>query len=84
MNKAALREQSKILQPVVRIGKNGLTPNILEEILRQLKKKKLIKVKLLKAFVDTHKRDDAAKEIAASCAAETVQLVGNVMVLYKR
>lgn len=44
------RSRSKNLKPTVRIGKRGMTEEIIEEIKKQLKKNRIIKVKLLKSF----------------------------------
>lgn len=44
-----LRKKSKIIDPVIRIGKNGLTANILKEINKHLEKDKLVKIRVLKS-----------------------------------
>ena len=43
-----LKEISIGLRPTIQIGKKGLTIELIEEIKKQLKKKKLLKIKLLK------------------------------------
>ena len=47
MQKKLLKSKAKLLQPVLRIGKYGLTENVINEIKKLLKKKKLIKIKIL-------------------------------------
>ena len=42
-----LKEKAKNLEPIVRLGKNGLNENVLVEIEKLLKKRKLIKIKIL-------------------------------------
>ena len=81
MNKE-LVERAKLLEPVLRIGKSGLTEGVIAEIKKQLKKKKLIKIKLLKGALGNRK--ELAKEIAAKTGSELVQQVGFVVVLHKR
>ena len=39
-----LKSKSRTLEPVVRIGKNGLTDGMIKEIIIHLKKRALIKV----------------------------------------
>lgn len=82
--KQELVEKAKKLEPVLRIGKNGLTSGVVEEIKKQLKKKKLIKVKFLKAALEEKNRKEFAKEIAEKTDGELIHQVGFVVVLYKR
>ena len=42
-----LRKKAKNLEPVLRIGKNGINDNVLAETRKLLKKRKLIKIKIL-------------------------------------
>ena len=42
-----LKEQAKNLDPVIRIGKYGVTDNVHQEVEKLLKKRKLIKIKIL-------------------------------------
>lgn len=74
----------KKLEPVVRIGKSGLTEPIINEIKRQLKQKRLIKIKLLRSFIGKSERKQLAKEIAGRTEAELVDITGFTVVLSKR
>ncbi|MBU1204999.1 MAG: YhbY family RNA-binding protein [Nanoarchaeota archaeon] len=78
-----LKEKAKTLEPVIRIGKNGLTESTIREIKKQLNKKKLIKVKLLKAFINNRNKREVAKEIAQKTNSQLIDLVGFVIVLWK-
>ena len=40
LNNKKLKEKAKTLEPVIRIGKNGLTESTIKEIKKQLNKKK--------------------------------------------
>ena len=79
-----LIEQAKLLEPIIRIGKSGLTAGVVEEIKKQLKKRKLIKIKFLRAALEKKDRKKLAKEIAEKTGAELVQQVGFVVVLQKK
>jgi len=83
LNNKKLKEKAKTLEPVIRIGKNGLTENTIKEIKKQLNKKKLIKVKLLRAFISDKNKKEVAKEIAQKTNSQLIDLVGFVIVLYK-
>ena len=78
-----LKEKAKTLEPVIRIGKNGLTESTIKEIKKQLNKKKLIKVKLLRAFISDKNKKEVAKEIAEKTSSQLIYIVGFVVVLYK-
>ncbi|MBD3204383.1 RNA-binding protein [Candidatus Woesearchaeota archaeon] len=42
-----LKSRSNLLEPIIRIGKNGLSENVISEIKKLLKKRKFIKIKIL-------------------------------------
>lgn len=83
MKNKELLEKTNPLKPVLRIGKNGLTENVIKELKNQLKKKKLIKVKLLKSFIEGKDKKKIAKEIANKTNSKLIQQIGFVVVLYK-
>ena len=83
LNNKKLKDKAKTLEPVIRIGKNGLTESTIKEIKKQLNKKKLIKVKLLKAFISDKNKKEVAKEIAEKTSSQLIYMVGFVVVLYK-
>jgi RNA-binding protein len=82
--KHELAEKAKQLEPILRIGKSGLTENVIEEIKIQLKENKLIKIKLLRAFIEGKDKKEVGKEIASKTDSELINQVGFVVVLYKR
>lgn len=82
--KHELAEKGKKLEPILRIGKSGLTEGAIEEIKRQLKENKLIKVKLLKGCLENKDKKEFAKEVASKTDSELINQVGFVIVLYKR
>ncbi len=84
MSKNKLKEKAKQLEPVIRIGKNGLTDSLVNEIKRQLENKKLVKIKLLRPFIQDKDKKMAAKEIAEKTGSVLIDSVGFVVVLHKR
>ncbi len=83
MNKLkTLKAQSHHLEPAVQVGKAGITESILEEIKVQLKRKKLIKVKLVKTAEDSSNKS-LARSLAQQLDATLVREVGHTIVLYK-
>ncbi len=71
------------VKATVRIGKQGLTEAQVMELRKQLKNKKMIKIKLLKSFRDADKKD-AVNEIARKTNSEIVSFVGFTAVLKKK
>lgn len=72
----SLRKRSRSLIPVVRIGKAGLTDSIIEEIRRQIKKRKLIKVRFLKSSLDAMDAKEFSKKISEDADCMLVDVIG--------
>jgi RNA-binding protein YhbY len=69
------------LPVVVRIGKAGLTDSVVAEIVKQLKKRKAIKVKFLPAHAAGKDKKAFSRELAARTNSRLVSQVGFVVVL---
>jgi RNA-binding protein len=78
----ALKGKAHKLEPVVQIGAKGLTDEVVAEIERALTAHELIKVRA--AAMEREERDAALEEIVLRTAAQTVQQVGKVFVLYRK
>jgi RNA-binding protein len=68
-------------KPAVRIGKDGLDAGVIEEVKRQLKKRKVIKVKFLKTSSDADSVDELVGQLAAQTSSEVWGRRGFVVVL---
>jgi len=79
-----LRGMAARMEPATHVGKNGVTTSLVEEINRQLKDNKLIKVKILKSAIDETPREEIASQLAAKTGAELIEIKGNTVVLFKR
>ena len=79
-----LRGMAARMEPATHVGKNGVTESLVEEINRQLKDNKLIKVKILKSAIDETPREEIANQLAAKTGAELIEIKGNTVVLFKR
>ena len=80
------KENAKSLPVTIQIGKKGITENLIKEIKKQLKKKKTIKVKLLKPFLEDKPkkfRKEAAQTLAKETNSKLIDQVGFVIVLHK-
>ena len=80
--KRALKSKAHALNPVVMIADKGLNPNVLAEIHQALKVHELIKVKV--SGYEKDERVELAAEIVEKTEAALVQMIGHVLVLYKK
>ena len=76
-----LRRLAHPLSPLVRIGKAGLTPAVVDETNHALRAHELIKVRI--EVEDRGQRRDVMGQLVADSAAVLVGSVGKVAVLYR-
>ena len=79
--RAYLRKLAQPLEPVISIGKAGVTPQLCEAVSESLEARELIKLNILKnCFYDPR---EVADTIAGRTRSEVVQLIGHKIVLYR-
>ena len=76
-----LRGLGHDLEPVVMLGKEGITDGVVGALAEALGTHELVKVKLGQSFPDD--RHDGAARLAARSGAELVQVLGNTLLLYR-
>lgn len=76
-----LKSLAHNLDPIVHIGKDGLTENVIKEMNICLENRELIKVKLQEGAILEPK--ETANEAAQILGAEFVQAIGRKFVLYR-
>ena len=69
------------LEPVVRIGRAGASPSVIEETKRSLHAHELIKVRIDND--DSAQRKAIAAELATACDAELAGTIGKLAILYR-
>lgn len=79
----ALRKQAHDLDPILQIGKSGLSEGVVDEVKRQLKAMKLVKLKLLKSARENEDRAALAEQLAQATQSVLVEVRGNTVVLWK-
>jgi RNA-binding protein YhbY len=75
---------SRDLKPTIRIGKSGLTDNLVSEIVTQLAGKDVVKIKVNRGLFDKNDLQQLWEHLAESTNSTIVTLRGNVGVLWKR
>ena len=79
--KRTLRGLAHDLEPVVHVGKAGLTDELVAQVARALDAHELIKVRVL---VGKDEKDDLVREIERATGAAEAGRVGHVAILYRR
>ena len=78
--KAKLKAEAHRLEPVIQVGKNGVTDRTISNINKVLKDHELIKIRFI-----SHKEEKEALigEITNKTGANLVDLIGNTAILFK-
>ena len=80
--KRYLRSEAHHLKPIFQIGKDGLSEVWLDEVLKALDKRELLKVNILQnSLVEV---EDEKEFIENNSDAQVIQTIGNVLVLFKK
>lgn len=80
--RAYLKSLAHGLAPLVQVGAEGVTPAVGRAASVALEQHELIKIRLGQGYEG--ERDDAAKELAELTGASLVQVIGRIVVLYRR
>lgn len=82
--RAFLKKEAHDLDPIVRIGKEGLTDNIVQSLLDAINSRELIKVKVLQNL-DTDKDEtrEIADQLSLKSGAEVVGVIGKIIIFFK-
>ena len=78
--KSELRTES----PTVRIGKEGVTTQLIIEVAKQLDAREMIKAKILKTALQETEAKEIASKVAEQTEAELVEVRGHTFLLFKR
>lgn len=81
--RAAWRAKANTLEPIIQIGKEGITDNLITQIDDTLDVRELIKIRVhLETAPQTPK--EFAPQLADALQAEVIQVIGGVIVLYRK
>lgn len=80
--RAKLRSMAAMSEPVLLIGKDGISDNTVRQCWDVLEARELIKVSVLKNAPFTAR--EACEEICEKTHAEPVQVIGNRFVIYRQ
>ena len=77
-----LKHEASQLTPVLNVGKGGITDSLVDELQRQLKQNKLVKVRILKTAMTGTDRRSIAQELSRRTGSQLIEVKGNRAVLY--
>lgn len=80
--RAGFRSMANTIQPILQIGKGGVSENSLKQIDDALEARELIKITVLETAGEDVR--ELAHEIAKEVNAEVIQVIGSKFVLYRK
>ena len=79
--RAALRSMAAQIQPIMQIGKGGVSENLVKTVSDALEARELIKLSVLENCEYTPR--ESADELAAMVGADVVGVIGRKIILYR-
>lgn len=78
-----LKSDANKISPILNIGKNGITDTLIEELKKQIKANRLVKVKVLKSAEEGKDLKTIADELAEATKSTLIDVRGRTVVLYR-
>ncbi|MEZ5334760.1 MAG: YhbY family RNA-binding protein [Methanolobus sp.] len=78
-----LKTEATKIKPLLNIGKNGITDSVIEEVKKQVKANRLIKIKMLKTSAEGEDIKAAAEKLAEATKTTLIDVRGSTVVLYR-
>ncbi len=82
--KRRIKRKLSAEKPTVWVGKEGATPQIVNEISRQLDKREILKAKILRSALKDEEAKGVASKIAQQTNSSLIEVRGHTFLLYKR
>lgn len=80
--RAALRAEANTLEPIMQIGKEGVTPAVVQQALDNFNTRELFKIRVHLESSPVTPRE-VGEDLAAKTGCEVVQTIGGVLVVFK-
>lgn len=77
-----LKAEANQINPILNIGKNGVTETLIDELNKQIKANRLVKVRVLKSAEEGKDVKTVAEEIANATRSTLIEVRGRTVVLY--
>lgn len=77
-------DNTGVSKPAVRVGKQGPTEGVVEEVAKRLKRTGIVKVKVLKSCLKNYSCEDVAEKLSSYTGAAIGEIRGHTFVLFKK
>ncbi len=77
-----LKKLSHGMKPVIQVGKDGVSPQLIAQVSETIKKRELIKISILETCPEDLK--EVSEKICERARCQFVQLIGRKLTIYKR
>ena len=78
-----MKRELSLEKPTIWVGKEGASPQTMNEISRQLEKRKMVKVQILKGALFYENAKDIASKTAQQTKSIVIDVRGHTFVLHK-
>jgi RNA-binding protein len=78
-----LKNEATKIKPIINVGKNGITDSVVEEIRKQVKANRLVKIKMLKTSAEGEDIKTSAAKLAEATKTTLIDVRGSTVVLYR-
>jgi len=82
--KRRIKRELSTEKPTIWVGKEGATPRMVNEVSRQLEKREIVKVRILKSALKDEEAKSVASKIAEQTSSTLIEVRGHTLLLYKR
>ncbi len=82
--KRRLKRKLCLERPTLHVGKEGATPQVINEINRQLEQNEVVKAKILQTALKEIEAKELAARIANQTESDLVEVRGHTFILYKK
>jgi RNA-binding protein len=81
--KRRIKSELNTEKPTIWIGKDGASQQILNEISKQLEKREMAKIKILKTALEGEETKNIVAKIAEKTGSTLIDVKGHTIILYK-
>ncbi len=78
-----LKNEATKIKPLINVGKNGMNDSVLEEIKKQVKANRLVKIKILRTSAEGEDIKTSANSLAEATGTTVIDVRGSTVVLYR-
>jgi len=82
--KARIKREMCDEKPTIWIGRNGVTDDLVKEILKQLDKNEVVKMKMQKSALRDEDAEDLIRKVVQETDSTLIDQRGHVFILYRR